>query len=277
MRPHVLGLQQPAARKTALQRELKRIEIIVAMVRLQSERGKLRQCSLSRRRIDQVHLLTVEEMMPFAAHVAHLARETEWQLLLDVEIPVLVVAVLSMTVDGFGREELVLRHKERSDGVGEARDIRVGNGVAGYGALDGVAEIVVLVGAVIDAEAGADDSRFIAEEFVGPGYPETRPEIVRIRIVERRAQGAEAATTHYVNGLGTAQYFVVDAVKLIAQAQIERQIGRHLELVLRIADVERAAPAVNALWGQIMHKVRLVADEIGDGSEGDRRLLNRGC
>src|SRR5260370_12839393 len=151
-------------------------------------------------------------MMPFAAHVADLTREAEWQLLLDVEVPVLVVAVLSMTVDGFGREELVLRHKERSDGVGEARDIRVGNGVAGHGAFHGVAEIVVLVGAVIHAEAGADDGRLIAAEFVGPGYPTTLPEIVRIRIVERRAQGAEAATTHYVDGLGTAQHFVVDAV-----------------------------------------------------------------
>src|SRR5258708_40306930 len=108
-------------------------------------------------------------MMPFAAHVAGLARETEWQLVLDVEIPVLVVAVLSMTVDGFGREELVLRHKERSDGVGEARDIRVGYGGGGNGALHGGAAIVVLVGAVIHAEAGAAASRFIPTHFMVPG------------------------------------------------------------------------------------------------------------
>src|SRR6266436_1857723 len=42
VRPHVLRLQQPAARKAALQRDLKRIEVVVAMIRLQSERSKLR-------------------------------------------------------------------------------------------------------------------------------------------------------------------------------------------------------------------------------------------
>ena len=83
-----------------------------------------------------------------------------------------------MTVDGFGRVELVLRHKEWSDGIGEVRDIRVGDGVTGHGTLHRIAEIVVLVGAVIHAEAGADDGRLVAEEFVRPGQAETRPEVV---------------------------------------------------------------------------------------------------
>ena len=142
-------------------------------------------------------------MMPFAAHIADLAREVERQLLLDVEVPVLVVAVLSMTVDGFGREELVLRHKEWSDGIGEVRNVCVRDGKAGHGALHRIAEIVVLVGAIIHAEAGADYGRLVAEEFVRPGQAETRPEIVRIRIVERRALGAEAAAAHNVHHRGT--------------------------------------------------------------------------
>src|SRR4029077_13165292 len=103
-------------------------------------------------------------MMPFAADISDLAREAERQLLLDIEIPVLVVAVLSMAVDGFGRKELVLGHKEWSDGVGEVRNVSVRDCVARDRALHRIAEIVVLVRAIIHAKAGADNGRLVAEE-----------------------------------------------------------------------------------------------------------------
>src|SRR6266700_232123 len=104
-------------------------------------------------------------MMPLTADITDLAGEVERQLLLDVEVPVLVVAVLAVTVDRLRREELELRHKEWSDRVGESRNVRVCDSVAGHRALHRIAEVVVLVRAIVYTEAGAEDGGLVAEDF----------------------------------------------------------------------------------------------------------------
>src|SRR6266850_6067972 len=108
-------------------------------------------------------------MMPFTADVTDLAREVERQFLLDIEVPVLVVAVLPVPVDSLRREELVLRRKEWIDGIGEVRSVRVGDRVTGHGTLHWIAEVVVLVCTVIHPEAGTYHGRLPAEQFGRPG------------------------------------------------------------------------------------------------------------
>src|SRR6266852_5359544 len=67
--PHVLGLPQESAGEAPLERSLQRIKVVVAVVRLQTELGELRERALARSRIDAIDRVACEQMMTLAAHV----------------------------------------------------------------------------------------------------------------------------------------------------------------------------------------------------------------
>src|SRR5215470_6906734 len=115
MRPHIVHLEQQAVDEAALYGSLQGIEVVVALVRLQSELPEPGQWALAGSRINQVDLVSGEEMMPRAADIADLGDEITGQLLLDHEVPVLVSEVLTMAVNCFRGKELVLRIQERHE------------------------------------------------------------------------------------------------------------------------------------------------------------------
>ncbi len=73
--------------------------------------------------------------------------------MLNHEIPVVVVFVLAIAGDRFRREELIGGIEERGQGEAERGEIRIGQRIAGHEAFRRVGEVVVLVGAVVDAKA----------------------------------------------------------------------------------------------------------------------------
>ena len=147
--------------------------------------------------------------------------------------------------------------------VGQIREIRRGESVAGNGALQRIAEIVVLVGSIINAEAGADD-RLAAAGRRRPGEADARTPVVRIGIIERRALWAEAAATLDIDHRGAVQNLVRYRVELISQAEVQGQVRRDLELILRVAREERPAVAANAFPFEDRRAVGAVVDEIAE-------------
>src|SRR6266536_2573907 len=69
------------------------------------------------RRVNSVDRVPGEEVMPRAADVADLCDNITWQFLLDHEIPILVREILTMAVNRFRAEELVLRIQERHERI----------------------------------------------------------------------------------------------------------------------------------------------------------------
>lgn len=80
------------------------------------------------------------------------------------------------------------------------------------GAFGEIAEIIVLIAAVEDAEPGTNGRPAIRS----PGQPEARSEILGVRVVIRRTLRAEAAAARDINHRRTVQDFVHHRVILIA-------------------------------------------------------------
>src|ERR1700720_4150865 len=96
-------------------------------------------------------------MMSHAADVTCLELKLARKLLLHEEVPVVVRKILAVTVDRLRGKQGVLRCDELVEGVGQIRKIRRGESIAGNGTLQRIAEIVVLVGSIINTETGSDD------------------------------------------------------------------------------------------------------------------------
>src|SRR5436853_4577205 len=102
------------------------------------------------------------------------------QLLLDHEIPILVVQIAPIPVDSFGAQALGLKQaQKRSQRIGEVGNVRRGKTIAARCALMRIAEVVVLVSAIIDSESSADD-RFSLEYPRAPCQAQTGSEIVPV-------------------------------------------------------------------------------------------------
>ena len=109
------------------------------------------------------------------------------------------------------------------------------------------AEIVVLVGAVVYAEARADGG--LSLECRGrPRQAEAGREVVAVGRIIRRARRAEASATHEVHHLGAPQHLVHHAVVLVAHAQVQVRLGRSLisSCAKPIQKVRRMPPTGNA-------------------------------
>ena len=80
-----------------------------------------------------------------------------------------------------------------------------------------------------------------------PRQPDARPEVLGIGIVIRRALRAEAAAADDIDHRGAIENLVRDRVVFVAQSQVQGQIRRDSEFVLRVALIERAPVADDAL------------------------------
>src|SRR5207248_428748 len=105
-----------------------------------------------------------------------------------------------------------------------------------------IAEIVVLVSAVVDSVAAANRGPAMKHRR-RPRHPESRPEILRVRIVVGRPLRAEPAAALYVDHRRAVQNLVHYRIELVPQSDIERQVRRHLELVLPIGLIKRPPAA----------------------------------
>src|SRR5262249_47868576 len=151
--------------------------------------------------------VSAEQVMALAADVRNLRHKIVRNLLLNDDVPVLVVEILAMAIDRFGTVELILGIEERDQGIGQRGKIRRGKRIARDGAFGGIGEIVVVVAAIINAEAAADGS--LAVEHRGcPGYADPRAEVVRVGFVVGCAFGAEAAAGLNVDYGGTVENLV---------------------------------------------------------------------
>ncbi len=166
-----------------------------------------------------------------------------------------------MTGDGLGRKELVRRIEEGDQRIAQSGKVGLGQGIAGHGAFGGIAEVVVLIAAVVDAETRANDGLSI-QHGRRPGQADARAEVFRIGAVVGRALGAEAAAARDVNDGGTIQNLVRHRIVLIAQPQVQCEIRGDLEFVLCVARGEGAPVADHALALQISGRRRGVVDEI---------------
>src|SRR5215831_1837817 len=124
MRPHIVHLEQQAVDEAALYGSLQGVEVVIADIRLQSELAEPGQWALAGSRINQVDLVSGEEMMPRAADIADLCDNITGQLLLDHEVPVLVREILTMAVNRFRAKELVLRVQERHERIRQCWKVR---------------------------------------------------------------------------------------------------------------------------------------------------------
>src|SRR5215471_8086356 len=123
VRPHVIHLEQEAADIAPLDRCLEGIEVVIAIVRLQTERAEALQRALAGRRIDQINRVPGKQMMADAANISQLSYEISGQLLLDDEVPVLVGEIFSVAVYSLGAEELILRIEEGYQWIREVREV----------------------------------------------------------------------------------------------------------------------------------------------------------
>ena len=125
MRPHVLSLPQKAVRELTLHGKLQRVERAVAVIGLQAERTETSQRPLARGRVDAIHGVSVEQMMPGTADVADLRYKAVWKLLLQHEVPILVRQVLAVAGDRLWTQTLGLElADERRNRIRKIRYIR---------------------------------------------------------------------------------------------------------------------------------------------------------
>ena len=121
-RPLILRLPQKAMRERALQRHLQRMEIAVAVVPASGRTPA--NCGNGRLPVAGSIRFVVresEQLVSFAALVTDREHETARQLLLDIEVPVLVVQIAAKPIDrplGLTPSALQLA-EERLDRVGQ--------------------------------------------------------------------------------------------------------------------------------------------------------------
>ncbi len=184
--------------------------------------------------------------MTLAADIGELADKIVRELLLDHEVPILVVEVLAAPVDCLRAVELVLRIEEGCERIGQSREVRRGKRVPWYRALGRIAEVVILVAAVVDAEPAPERS-LPMEDTWSPCHADSRAEILRVGIVVGRAFRTEAAATRDVDHGRAVQNLVDHRIELVAETEIEGEVRGSFELVLRVALIESTAVAYNSL------------------------------
>src|SRR5262249_34411719 len=145
-----------------------------------------------------------------------------------------------MPVNRLGTEELILWVKERRQRERQSREVRRTERKARGGAFRRIAEIVVLIAAVIDPVSAADD-RLSTEHSRRPCHAQTWPQILRVRIVIGRPLRTESTATLYVDYRRTIQDLVRNRVVFIPEPQVQRQVWVHFELVLKVVLVKSAA------------------------------------
>ncbi len=209
-------------------------------------------------------------MVSFASRITDLEEPVFRQLLLNHEVPVLVVQVLAMPVDRLGTEQLILGVEESCQGEGQRRKIRGRKRVTRHGAFRRIAEVVVLISAVVDTEASANRS-LAMQRGRRPRKAQPWPEVLRVWIIVRRALRAEAAAAGNIHHRGAVQNLVNNRVVLVAQTYVQREVGTHLEIVLSVCLIEGPAAAGHALSLQVRGGVRPIVDEIVIGGVGDGR------
>src|SRR2546423_8220916 len=92
--------------------------------------------------------------MSFTADVRDGANEVMPQLLLDLEIPVLVVEIAPVAVNALGTYTFGLSTaQERANRIGEIGHVCRRQRKPARDTLVRIAEVVVLIGAVVDSEA----------------------------------------------------------------------------------------------------------------------------
>src|SRR5262249_23185171 len=123
-------------------------------------------------------------MMSLAAEVADLAGEVVWQLRLDREIPVLVVAIAAVAIDSFRTEPLVLQGAQKwRNRVRKVRDISGRQSVPRSSAFHRIAEIIVLVRGVVDAITRPDHDLAVETPW-RPGNADPRSKVVAVGEIE---------------------------------------------------------------------------------------------
>ena len=116
-----------------------------------------------------------------------------------------------------------------------------------------IAEVVVLVRAVVDAKSRADRCPSVG----AAGHPrqaQTRRKIIPIGRIHRRAGRAEAATGEVDDGNMVAR-LAHHRVILVPHTQIEGKVRTNLELILSVSHPER--PAHLADSQDIIHTDRI--------------------
>src|SRR5215470_13988271 len=193
-------MKQQAANEAPLDGHLERVELVVAVVCLQAKRAKPGKRPLVGDRVDQIDGVPGEQVGTLAADVADLGNEITGQLLLDHEIPILVGKVLAMAIDRLWSEELILGVQERNQRVGQCGKVGGTQTEARNGALCRIAEVVVLVAAVVDTVAGAKDGSAVKRSR-RPGRPEPRSQVAIVRaIVGSTPRAKSAAALDVYNG-----------------------------------------------------------------------------
>src|SRR3954454_9862083 len=120
MGPHVLGLPQETVCERALEGQLQRVKIAVSVVMLDSKLAEVRQRTLSRHGVEAVIGAGIEKVVALAADIADHADKAVRKLLLNLEVPILVVQVAAQTIDSLRTGAFRLKTtSERRDWVRE--------------------------------------------------------------------------------------------------------------------------------------------------------------
>src|SRR5262249_10207332 len=128
----------------------------------------------------------------------------------------------------------------------------------------------VLVAAVVDAIAGADDGSAV-KRGGRPGQPEPRAKVAIVRAIVGRTARAKSTTALYVYNRGAVPDFMHDRIEFVAQAQVQRQVRRHLEFILEVTLIKGAAVSYYAFAFEQSGRVSLVVDEVVGRRKTDRR------
>ena len=262
VRPHVVHLEQQPADEPALDGSLHGVEVVVGSVSLLAERTEGGQGALAGGRVNQVEGVLIEEVGAFAAHITHLGEEAVPHFLLHHEVPVIVGEVLAVAGDGLGAEELVLGVEKRHQRIRQGGEIGTGERVTRHGAFGRIAEVVVLVGAEVDAEA-APNGGLAMERARCPSHANARAEILGVGTVVGRALGAVPAAAGDVHHGGTAQNLVRHRVIFVAQTQVQCEFRANLEIVLEEAHGEGAPVSDHALAHEVSSRLGRVGNKTG--------------
>ncbi len=131
--------------------------------------------------------------MPLSADIADLHDELRGQLLLDGERVVQAVEVAAVSLQRPGRRAGRGRERQKwSERIAQVRRLGAVKRDAVGAAVNGRKDVVILSRPEEDAVAGPD-YRLIFEGARRPGQAQARGEIVTVRLIPRRACGAESA------------------------------------------------------------------------------------
>src|SRR5262249_13253497 len=131
-------------------------------------------------------------------------------------------------------------------------------------ALHRIAEIVILIPAVIDSISTANHG-FACENTRRPRDAYPRAEVLRVGVIPGRPCRADAAATLDVYDHSAIEHFMGNRIELVTQTEVQREIGRYFEFVLAISHVERASQTVDTLRCVVADRVDTVLDEIRNG------------